>query len=359
MVNFSILFPNGKARQWKVISAEGETKNAEWIFNTCCTIIDEILAVMGPDAVCAGLIMDNTKANQAAMRKLEAHYPGMLCLGCGSHSLSLVIKKWVKKLPWLASLYDTCINISNLSNGVEALKAALFESMRTSYNLVRTICTHVDTRFGSKHFVLRDVQKNYAALQHWAISPEFRKQLDKTDKPANIEAVYDALNSRDSTLVEHGQAAAELIDPPMKVLHEIEGDKPYLSQMLPILTSLYTGTRKWSEKHPELAEPDGNDSGDTANDIAFQRLLGFNYRPCMAAAFLLDPLNFTKTENGFCAPFAEMEGMLSGVNTFAEDAKVCKAAAACHDGSALHCIAIQVHALQTMLNCKTDKPALM
>ena len=185
------------------------------------------------------VVMDTTAANKKAMRMLEATFPWMLCLGCQAHCLSLLIKDFVKRLEWLSVLYDMCIKISNLANGCKAMKASLHACMAQVFNVVRVICSHVDTRFGSRHFVLRDCVKNYGALSSWAVSDAFREQLNKTSqKPANIDEVYDYLLSRDQRLLTEGAAANALIDPIMNVMHEIEGNKPYLSQMLPILRKL-------------------------------------------------------------------------------------------------------------------------
>lgn len=38
--------------------------------------------------------------------------------------------------------------------------------------------------------------------------------------------------------IDRKHAAASLVDPVIKVMHEIEGEKPYLSQMLPIIMAL-------------------------------------------------------------------------------------------------------------------------
>ena len=44
-----------------------------------------------------------------------------------------------------------------------------------------------------------------------------------------------------------GEAARKLIDPVMDVMHEIEGDKPYLSQILPIIMRFTALAEVWSD----------------------------------------------------------------------------------------------------------------
>ena len=191
-----ILFGSGRSRQWTVINASGHTKDADYIHDTCAEIYTQISAAMGPQAKCLGFIMDNTSANKSAIRKLEVTFSWMVCLGCCAHSFSLLIKDLAKALGWLGLLYSLCIMISNLANGTEALKAALSECMNQSYTVVRGICSHVDTRFGSKHFVLRDIQRSHAALMAWTISDTFTDHMIKSDPPAHISEVYDGMLAR-------------------------------------------------------------------------------------------------------------------------------------------------------------------
>ena len=55
-----------------------------------------------------------------------------------------------------------CKNISNLSNNSEALKH-LYTAMTEYLEVARVTCYHVDTMFGSDHFVMRDI-KNWVAI---------------------------------------------------------------------------------------------------------------------------------------------------------------------------------------------------
>ena len=103
--------------------------------------------------------MENTAVNKKAMRDLEITFPWMLNLVCNAHALSLLNKDLSKHLPRFWALYTLCINLSNPGNGVEAVKSSLHECMISLSNFVRSICSHVDTSFGSTLFVLRDIMK--------------------------------------------------------------------------------------------------------------------------------------------------------------------------------------------------------
>ena len=74
----------------QAVTAAGVTKDAEWIAN----LHEEMmLDITGGDPYrLLGFLMDNTKANRAAMRRLEAMYPHLLNVGCQAHGMSLLVK---------------------------------------------------------------------------------------------------------------------------------------------------------------------------------------------------------------------------------------------------------------------------
>lgn len=179
--------------------------------------------------------------------------------------------------------------------------------MMVCYNVVRTLCTDCDNRFGSKHLVLHSVLKNHAAVTAWAVSPAFRDIMKKRDAPVHAAAVYDILTSRDADIRTAMTCAADLIDPIMRDTHELEGDKAYLSQMLPIVDKHVAAAFDFMVEHPELSDGVKKHLPVDPTEVASSRLLEFMYRPCMSLAFLLDPANFILLANdSYVAPFAKL-----------------------------------------------------
>ncbi|KAL6760481.1 hypothetical protein V8C86DRAFT_1093931 [Haematococcus lacustris] len=85
------------------------------------------------------------------------------------------------------------------------------------------------------------------------------------------------------------RAVIRLLQPICDYIHKLEADTPYLSQMLPIWDNLMSGAEAWVQSLP----------GGAANPLAHGVLKLFaerrakSYSPVMAAAYLLDPVNFT------------------------------------------------------------------
>lgn len=315
LINFVILLPDGRSKMWTVISAEGEKKDAAWIAKTCTEVYRNIQKHMGPGAVCTGFIMDNTKANLKAMELLEEDFPFMMCLGCAAHSLSLLMKDFDKRLTWLHETYELCTKISNMANAVEAMKAALHDCMRSlNNNVVRSIASYTETRFGSKHFVLRDVLKNLDAMTRWVTCDAYVSRMSAAKAPVDAREIRRTVLGADThpaAFKDSLTRACELIDPVMDILHEVEGDKPYLSQLLPIMDKVVNNVRDFADKYPALAvgakiTRPGHSVEVSMYEISSSRM-DFIYRPCMSLAFLLDPANFVLTPTGeFTAPFAKL-----------------------------------------------------
>lgn len=327
LVNYMILFPCGKSKMWSVISAAGHSKNAEWIAADCLSVFTDIQAAMGPNAKCAGFVMDNTAANRKAMRIIETAHPHMCCIGCVSHALSLLIKDFAKRLMWLGTLYAFCVSVSNMANGVEAMKHALNTSM-SALGVIRTICSHVETRFGSQHMVLKSVRRNQDALRAWVVSSGYVERMSQPSPPAAGVQIKKGILDIDAETPEHTfdnslRAACALIDPIMDIMHEIEGDKPYLSQMLVVIDGCVASASQFVAKH-DLSMSEGlikkKGKPDVETDvvqIVQTRMLDFVYRPCMSLAFLLDPSNFVQLCGEFVPPFSKLapEGIDGATDT--------------------------------------------
>lgn len=74
-----------------MLNCGGHTKDAEWIFKVHKEFIIEQLGDR-PKSEFVGCIQDNTKANRSAMAMLRQEFPLAIVIGCGAHTLDLVIK---------------------------------------------------------------------------------------------------------------------------------------------------------------------------------------------------------------------------------------------------------------------------
>jgi hypothetical protein len=128
----------------QVILAAGVKKDTKWIVDTHEQIAEQLTG--GDDSKIYGFVMDNTKANRAAMQQLEKEHPQWLNIGCQAHNLSLLIKDFMKPASkYNSSLRGGCIgevldNARQLVGAIgdnERLRAAIHEAQVETYGKVR------------------------------------------------------------------------------------------------------------------------------------------------------------------------------------------------------------------------------
>jgi hypothetical protein len=85
-----------------------------------------------------GVVMDNTKANNAAMAILQELHPYWLVFGCQGHALALILKDFANenKCPWSAKVFDRAINISNVIGDSEKIRSLVIEKQQQVYDKV-------------------------------------------------------------------------------------------------------------------------------------------------------------------------------------------------------------------------------
>jgi hypothetical protein len=171
------------------------------------------------------------------------------------------------------------------------------------------IQSHVETRFGSYHFVLRSVLKVIAPLKALCTSDQF-EHLARNSAPAR--KLIDVITpSHKGSFRQGARLVEQLVDPVMEELHKLEADQPLLSRMFPVITQLIKHAETFSKDHPQLASTHGVDalldvessddelSLETSLVSVFQsRLKDFYMKDCMIAAYMLDPANFVTSNNG-------------------------------------------------------------
>jgi hypothetical protein len=120
----------------QVIRAAGVTKDAAWIAATHEELADEV--TNGRPRLLNGLLMDNTKANLAAMRLLQQRHPYWLLVGCQGHGFSLLLKDFANtsKTTWAAELFKTAIMIVNTINDSERIRAEVQQEQLAMYGKV-------------------------------------------------------------------------------------------------------------------------------------------------------------------------------------------------------------------------------
>jgi hypothetical protein len=299
LINISLLMPTGGSLFWDIINAAGHSKDTQYISTHCEQIMEELSGVASVRVL--GFVMDSASANRSALQKLQDAHPHLINLGCLSHSLSLLIKDLAKCFGWIDRVYNEAIAVSN-AQATEAIHFMLQQAMLAQpKQTVFSIATHTDTRFGSRHLVLRTVMKAMPALKAMAATPGFLA-LTKGANSANAKKLYKAVSSiEDEGLPALGHQLLNLVDKIMDAIHQMEADRPLLSRVLPMMKCLEKVAEDFEDECPELAtgykrkkDTPSSDPGefDTMTDVFHRRLREFVFRDCYASAYVLDPVNF-------------------------------------------------------------------
>jgi hypothetical protein len=130
-----------------------------------------------PDAELIGYVIDSTATNPKAMAQLRETEPTIMVLDCIAPALSSLMKHTPKFFAWVDSVYECRCALSEKLNQNEKKRLALHELQEAEYGSKRGICSHVPTRFVSKHMVLRDIMRNEVALRKLAAGAEWKAAL--------------------------------------------------------------------------------------------------------------------------------------------------------------------------------------
>jgi hypothetical protein len=313
LTNVMLLLPNSGSCFWDVINAAGQRKDSQYIQQCCEAVMHELKTLSGTRVL--GFVMDSASANRTALSNLLMDHPQLINLPCMSHSLSLLLKDLAKCFPWVESIYAAAVTVSN-ALASEAIKYMLQQSMLAQPSkVVFPIASHSESRFGSQHIVLRTVMRALQPLKEMVAKDEFGKLLrgSSSENAKKLHAVV--TNIQDDGLPALGQRLLSLGDTVMDAIHLLEADLPLLSRVLPMVWRLEKTAADFQDEHYGLAKgfkkkKNQRNPGQPIDLIQVfdRRLREFVYRDCYAAAYVLDPVNFSfdAKANTWWVPVAEL-----------------------------------------------------
>ena len=296
LLNRILLDPAGGSVFRGVVSCEGVIKSSQWLADKH---EEWLMAEAGTEERVLGLIMDNTSANRKAMRILRERHPKWLTLGCSAHMLSLLFKDIVGgervakgKTPacdWTARVYAAALAISNTFNGTEHVRALVREHQRELYGKERAISTHCGTRFAVMHFISRDIIATREAITRAVTSQAWEaiaSQGDRMFEAASTEVHWQKYTTGEGLAFTASfwtelDLVSELMQPVSDAIHSLEGDRCYLSQVLPVWLDLLEHAKAFDCKSGPRSD---------VYPLFFGRFCK-HYDPSWAAAMLLDPVN--------------------------------------------------------------------
>ncbi|KAG5189338.1 major facilitator superfamily domain-containing protein [Tribonema minus] len=224
--------------------ARGVCKNAEWIEELHMRWAKKV--TRGNLDRLLGMVMDNTKANRKALDLMKQKHPTWLLLGCQAHALALLIKdlhgEKNARCDWSKKAYGKALMMSNTINGSETIHSALREQQKFKYGKVKAVRSHCPTRFAILHFICSDLLDSEEAIKLMVGDRSWGKVSEGTTHAAafTTAATVEPARGRAAAYYFFDEAAAlkKLVQPVSDAIHQVESDKPLLSQMLPIWKQL-------------------------------------------------------------------------------------------------------------------------
>ena len=229
-------------------------------------------------------------------------------------------------MPQLKQALDAAIDISNFLGSHAWFRKLVHDKQKLIFGRVLEICSHVrhyhhmieylqcpnaattwfvlmqvETRFGSRVMVCRDVMDSAEALQRAVNDPGFQindagaqvckiiaatilsvSSLNMTFGTHFLQEVWQHIT--DFSFVESLQSAVRMLEPILALLQSLEQDKPLLSQCLPAWYSVYQHLQSQAEANLQCY----NDM----RPVLRKRFVDKCYHPAMAAAFVVDPVYY-------------------------------------------------------------------
>lgn len=301
----------------QILNTTGDVKSAQYIADVCIQLMKELQRDV-PYTTVVGFIMDSAAANRAAYDILEGddQLDPLVNLPCGSHTLSLLLKDLYKRFQWIRQVFDDVLFISTAINGSDQLKGIFAEVCAVNASgRAPTLQRHCETRFGSKFIVLRSVASKLDELVALAGHRSFIGMVRGGDTTA--ARLHSILSNIGPTgLHSRAPVVLELCEPVFRHMIELEANKPYLSRTLVLIKELEAHFDAFAEKYADPVftqgriEKRGTVTDTTLDAVVYQRLRSFYYRRAFAAAFLLDPVNFSVTQKSgttcFRLPYSGM-----------------------------------------------------
>lgn len=269
VINFILTTP--KPIFYKSIVASNESHTGAFIGSKLCDVIAEI----GPDKIC-GVITDNAPNMKCGWRYIENKYNHIFFVPCIAHSLHLLCKDYVNKIPQIKDITMKSEKIVNYFRNHFRPKFELRTQQIGRYNKTISLKKYLPTRWGTMYEMfhsLLDSKEAIIAVVGFVLENDIR------------EIILDDLNSQCYWIkVSH---LCCLFKPIVDSIKMFESDLPCLYQVYPKLIEI-------SKIINDIC-----DNNDYEESLEIKRILKTRIQSMIndtiLLASLVDPLNHGKT----------------------------------------------------------------
>ncbi|CAG8465618.1 3017_t:CDS:1, partial [Funneliformis caledonium] len=150
-----------------------ESHTAEWIADQIIQQMD-IIGIQKFSAV----ITDTTNVMKAAWRNIEEKYPNIVCLGCNSHIINLLIKD-ILCFDEIKAIVNNAKSIVIYFRSHLQAAAKLKRIQLENYNKEITLVLPVLTRWGTHLSCFQSLKKSRIALEQSLMDPLIRQKMDQ------------------------------------------------------------------------------------------------------------------------------------------------------------------------------------
>lgn len=251
------------------------------------------------------------QANRKALDLMKQKHPTWLLLGCQAHALALLIKdlhgEKNARCDWSKKAYGKALMMSNTINGSETIHSALREQQKFKYGKVKAVRSHCPTRFAILHFICSDLLDSEEAIKLMVGDRSWGKVSEGTTHAAafTTAATVEPARGRATAYYFFDEAAAlkKLVQPVSDAIHQVESDKPLLSQMLPI----------WKQLLQHAADFDDHIDNVQRSPVLplFERRYNTHFDKSWPAAYVLDPVYAYKIDGEWFLPFSKLSRLES------------------------------------------------
>ncbi|KAF1313750.1 hypothetical protein FI667_g17058, partial [Globisporangium splendens] len=181
IINYILVNPFIKPIIWKSFATGEASHDADYIADQILHVINEIDALLGRKIVRA-VVTDNAANMKSAWKKLEGSGRGLICNGCASHAMNLLMKD-VFKLEYFSWVLDRAKSLTNFVKQRHALLdrfRSLQKSLKGPGDRRRALSMPVATRWYSCEACIRSVVDNRNAIAATFADEEFLRKYQRS-----------------------------------------------------------------------------------------------------------------------------------------------------------------------------------
>jgi hypothetical protein len=246
-----------------------ESHTGEWVANE----ITQQMETIGVHRFSA-VITDTASVMKAAWRRIEEKYSNVVCLGCNSHIINLLIGD-ILKIDEVKAIVDNAKIIVNYFKSHVQASAKLKRIQAENYNQEIALVLPILTRWGTHLDCFKSLQKSKIALEQTLMDPEIRKKMNSSARNYILsEEFWEKLD-----------VIIKILEPIVIVLKLFESDTSTLS-------TVYFHFKQLMNQISEISC-----SFSINLQQYIQKRWEYSYHPIMMVAYMMDPHFLEESRN--------------------------------------------------------------